>query len=180
MYQVTGEKYGLETAISWFNNGNIEEYMAKNQHQPNADELWLYFKSVIQWVKATFTNDRREMKGIDWGNLYNHCKEQTLNTDALEKRIQTLMQDEDVTKKAGIYPYVLTGEEKHLNIRAFNDNQKREAFERQEGICPKCTQKFEIEEMEADHITPWHEGGKTTAENCQMLCKEDNRRKSGK
>ena len=39
---------------------------------------------------------------------------------------------------------------------------------------------FDISEMEADHIKPWHEGGKTNPENCQMLCKEDNRRKSGK
>ena len=42
------------------------------------------------------------------------------------------------------------------------------------------TEHFEIEEMEGDHITPWHLGGKTTADNCQMLCKDDNRRKSGK
>jgi 5-methylcytosine-specific restriction endonuclease McrA len=65
-------------------------------------------------------------------------------------------------------------------IRAFNDKQKRKAYERQKGICPKCKKHFKIEEMEADHITPWHEGGKTTSENCQMLCKQDNRLKSGK
>lgn len=34
--------------------------------------------------------------------------------------------------------------------------------------------------MEADHIKPWSKGGHTTAENCQMLCKQDNRLKSGK
>ena len=44
----------------------------------------------------------------------------------------------------------------------------------------KCGEKFELNEMEADHITPWHEGGKTAADNCQMLCKLDNRIKSGK
>ena len=90
------------------------------------------------------------------------------------------MEDEDITKKKGIYSYVLDKKEKHLNIRAFSNNQKREAYERQKGICPVCNEHFEIEEMEGDHITPWHEGGKTSAENCQMLCKEDNRRKSGK
>lgn len=74
----------------------------------------------------------------------------------------------------------LDGKEKHLNIRAFSNNQKREAYERQKGICPVCKEHFEIAEMEGDHITPWHEGGKTSAENCQMLCKEDNRRKSEK
>jgi 5-methylcytosine-specific restriction endonuclease McrA len=60
------------------------------------------------------------------------------------------------------------------------DKQKREAYERQKGICPVCTEHYEIEEMEGDHITPWHLGGKTTSDNCQMLCKDDNRRKSGK
>ena len=89
------------------------------------------------------------------------------------------MQDDDVTKKSGIYLYVLTKNEKYLNIRTFTDNQKREVYERQKGICPKCKKHFEIGEMEADHIKPWHEGGKTIAENCQMLCKDDNRRKSG-
>jgi 5-methylcytosine-specific restriction endonuclease McrA len=73
------------------------------------------------------------------------------------------------------YAFILS----HLNIRAFTDQQKREAYERQEGICTKCKKHFEIEEMEADHIKPWHEGGKTISENCQMLCKQDNRIKSG-
>lgn len=90
------------------------------------------------------------------------------------------MQDEDVGNKKGIYTYVLTRKERFLNIRAFTDNQKREAYERQNGICPVCTEHYEISEMEGDHITPWHLGGKTSADNCQMLCKEDNRRKSGK
>ena len=82
-------------------------------------------------------------------------------------------------KSKGIYHYVLNGAERHLNIRAFTENQKREAYERRKGICPVCDKHFEFEGMEGDHITPWHEGGKTTADNCQMLCKEDNRRKSG-
>jgi len=90
------------------------------------------------------------------------------------------MQDEDVTNKKGIYEYILSGNEKHLNIRAFSDNQKREAYERQKGICAKCGLKFELSGMEADHIKPWREGGKTSAENCQLLCQDDNRRKSDK
>src|SRR5438128_2210073 len=80
-----------------------------------------------------------------------------------------------VTRKSGIYSYVLDGDERHLNIRAFTENNKREAYERQSGTCPKCTKNFELGEMEADHITPWREGGKTTAANCQMLCRDDNR-----
>ncbi len=90
------------------------------------------------------------------------------------------MQDEDVTKKSGIYEFVLTGNKKFLNLRAFTDKQKRESYERQKGICVACNGHFEIGEMEADHITPWHLGGKTTAQNCQMLCKNCNRTKSGK
>ena len=90
------------------------------------------------------------------------------------------MMDEDVTKKSGIYTYLITGDEKYLNIRSFTDNQKREAYERQQGICPICKNHFEITEMEGDHITPWHEGGKTDSDNLQMLCRDCNRRKSGK
>jgi len=171
----------LETAIDWINDGKIEEYMSRNQNVQNANELWLYFQSVIQWVKATFPNYRKEiMKGIRWGGLYNRFKNASLNTDKLETRIKELMMDDDVTKKTGIYEYVLTGKEHHLNIRAFSDSMKRAAYERQNGICAKCKRPFTIEQMEGDHITPWHEGGKTDKENCQMLCKDCNRRKSGK
>lgn len=82
--------------------------------------------------------------------------------------------------KKGIYKYVLDNDERHLNIRAFENRMKRESYERQKGICPICKQHFEIEEMEGDHITPWSQGGKTEADNCQMLCRECNRRKSDK
>lgn len=170
----------LETAIAWRSNGNIEQYMSERQHKPNANELWLYFQSVIGWVRAIFPNYRREMKGVAWGPLYNELHHRECDTVALEAEIVRLMQDEDVTKKSGIYEYVLTRNERTLSIRAFTDKHKREAYERQAGICTKCGAHFEIGEMEADHITPWHEGGKTTPENCQMLCKLDNRVKSGK
>jgi len=104
----------------------------------------------------------------------------TTSAEELEAEVSKLMQDDDVTKKSGIYPYILTAQERHLSIRAFNDKMKREAYEKQKGICIKCGEHFALEEMEADHITPWHEGGKTIAGNCQMLCKQDNRTKSGK
>jgi|ERR1043165_779224 hypothetical protein len=170
----------LETAIEWISEDKIENYMSKHQHDPNANALWLYFQSVITWVKATFPKYRQEMKGIDWGALYNRFHNQLLDSDKLEGEIAKLMLDEDVTKKPGIYRYVLTRDEKYLNIRAFSHNQKREAYERQKGLCIKCGNHFELDEMEADHITPWRAGGKTSAENCQMLCKDDNRKKSGK
>jgi hypothetical protein len=170
----------LESVIKWISNDKIEPYMAKNQHEANANDLWLYYQSVISWLKATFPKYRREMKGIQWGFLYNKFKDERMNHLKLEEEISKLMQDEDVTNKKGVYEYVLTRNEKHLNIRGFSENQKREAYERQDGICPICTKKFQIEEMEADHITPWHLGGQTSAENCQMLCRDDNRRKGGK
>lgn len=176
----------LETALSWINGGKIEDYMAKHQHDKNADELWGYFQNVIEWVRKTFPNYRREMAHVSWGELYNKFKDKKLNPVQLEKEVVRLMQDEDVTKKSGIYPYVLTREEKYLSIREFTDKMKREAYERQKGVCPWCKkekkekQRWNIEEMEADHIKPWREGGKTTAENCQMLCKEHNRTKSSK
>ena len=169
----------LETVIGWISNGQIEAYMAKQQHKPNANELWLYFLAVINWVKATFIKYRKEMKGVDWGALYAEFKDKEFDSAKLESEIAKLMEDEDVTTKKGIYAYVLTRKEKHLSIRSFTNNQKREAYERQNGICTVCKEHFEIQEMEADHITPWHDGGKTIAANCQMLCKEDNRRKSG-
>jgi hypothetical protein len=175
----------LETALSWINDSKIEDYMAKHQHDKSADELWDYFQNVIAWVRKVFPNYRREMSNVPWGVLYNQFKGKKFDSKKLEKEISELMQDEDVTKKSGIYEYVLTRNEKFLNIRAFTDKMKREAYERKKGVCPHCKgenkkKKWEIEEMEADHITPWHEGGKTTAENCQMLCKEHNRTKSGK
>jgi len=170
----------LETVINWISKGNIESYMATHQHDPNAKELWRYFEDVIDWVKVTFPKYRKEMKGVPWGILYNQYKDKPLDAEKLEEEIAKLMEDEDVTNKKGIYTYVLTREEKYLNIRSFTEKQKREAYERQKGICPMCGKYFEFEQMEADHITPWHLGGKTIAENCQMLCREDNRRKSGK
>jgi len=167
----------LETAIKWISGGNIEHYMSENQHAQNANELWRYFQDVITWVSLTFPHYRKEMKGVDWGKLYNRFKDEKYDTGALEAEIVKLMMDEDVTKKSGIYEYVLTREEKYLSIRAFTDNMKREAYERQHGICVACGKHFELSEMEADHVTPWVEGGQTNDTNCQMLCREDNRRK---
>ena len=170
----------LEKAIYWLSEGNIENYMAIHQHDANANDLWLYFQSVINWVKVLFPKYRKEMKGVDWGNLYNQYKGKQFDVKSLEKEVDRLMQDADVTKKPGIYSYLIDGQERHLNIRAFDVRIKREVYEQQDGICPYCRKHFEIGEMEADHITPWHEGGQTVTENCQMLCKECNRRKSGK
>lgn len=174
----------LEAVLEWIcdkdKTASVEDYMSKHQNDKDANELWQYFQSVIDWVKRIFPTYRKEMKGISWGLYYNKFKDNSFNANDLEKKIQELMLDEDVTNKKGIYEYLLDGDEKHLNIRSFSDKQKREAYERQKGFCVKCGKHFEIEDMEADHIDPWHSGGKTISENCQMLCKSCNRRKSGK
>jgi hypothetical protein len=170
----------LETAIKWISSDNIEVHMANHQHEQNANALWIYFQSVITWVSTTFTKKRKFMKGVDWGSLYNKYKDETYDTDKIEKETARLILDDDVKKKSGIYPYILTHNENYLSIRAFSDAMKQKVYEKQKGKCVVCGKYFEISDMEADHITPWHEGGKTIEENCQMLCKDDNRRKSGK
>ena len=170
----------LETAIKWISKDDIDEYMAKHQHNQNASILWRYFQDVINRIEATFTNKRKFMKGVDWGVLYNQYKDKQFNTDDIEAKIKKLILDEDVSNEKGIYPYILTGDEKYLSIRAFSDSVKQKVYEKQGGKCVKCNEHFELSQMEADHITPWIEGGKTIEDNCQMLCKNDNRRKSDK
>ena len=171
----------LETAIRWASDDTgIEGYMSKHQNDAEAKELWHCFEDVLSWTKALFPSYRREMKGIEWGLLYNQLRDQKFDQADLENRVDQLMEDEDVGSKKGIYLYLLTGKEKYLSIRCFNDKQKREAYERQKGVCPVCKKHFAIEDMEADHIVPWNKNGKTQADNCQMLCVTDNREKSGK
>ncbi|WP_107687469.1 GmrSD restriction endonuclease domain-containing protein [Neisseria wadsworthii] len=171
----------LETALDWISDGQIEAYMAKHQHDANALALWQYFQAVMTWVEATFPNKRKKlMKGQDWGRLYNRFKDEVLDSGRLEAEIAVLMQDDEVENKKGIYPYVLTCDEKYLNLRAFSDGMKQKLYEKQGGICPMCQEQFTIGQMEGDHITPWSEGGKTTEENGQMLCRNCNRRKSNK
>ena len=167
----------LETALKW-KSGKPEDYMSAHQHDSDAHELWLYFQNVINWVKVIFPKYRREMKGLDWGVYYNEFHAVSYDTAKQEEQIATLMMDDDVTNKKGIYRYVLGGDEKYLSIRAFTESMKRAAYERQRGVCPRCKKSFEFGEMQGDHITPWSRGGKTTAENCQMLCARCNREKS--
>ncbi len=172
----------LETALKWISAKQgiaINDYMARHQHDSSCNELWLYFQSVINWVKVTFPNYRSKlMKGLDWGILFNKYGQQHLDPKQLEAQIVKLLDDEDVTNQRGIYEYLLDGQERHLNVRAFSPKMARTAFEKQKGICPKCKKRFKLEDMQADHIKPWSKGGKTTADNCQMLCADCNRRKS--
>ena len=171
----------LEKALEWIGNGkDVCEYMATHQHDTNANELWLYFQSVINWVAITFPNITKEMKGIEWGLLYNEFKDKPLDHKKLQDEILKLYADDEVNNKKGIYYYVLNRNEKHLNLREFSDSVKNATYQKQNGICVKCGKKFELKDMQADHITPWSKGGKTNAQNCQMLCANCNRTKSDK
>lgn len=171
----------LESVLKWKSNNEnitIEEYMAIHQFDNNASELWAYFQNVINWVKINYKKYYKEMKGIEWGILYNEYKDKILNPDDVDRRVKTLMSDSDVTKKSGIFEYILSDKEKLLSIRAFDSNTIREVYERQEGRCPVCGQVFDIKDMHADHVTPWSKGGRTVVDNCRMLCADCNRRKS--
>ena len=192
-YQIAGDYLNgsairqdyLETALKWISareGVEIEDYMSQHQHDTNCNELWLYFQTVINWVKATFPKYRSKlMKGLEWGIFYNKYGPGKYDPKALEARIVELIEDYRngyISNQKGIYEYLFDGQERHLNIRAFSPEMAQAAYERQKGICPKCGKHFEIEEMQADHITPWSKGGKTTAGNCQMLCADCNRHKS--
>ena len=169
----------LETVLKWASDNNIEQYMAEHQRDTSAEPLWEYFKSVIEWIDLTFSTYRKEMKGLDWGTLHRQFKGEPLDPIALETEIATLMEDEEISNKKGIYSYVLTRNEKDLHLRTFAPKLKRETYEIQKGICNYCTEKFTLEEMDADHIIPWHKGGRTDKDNCQLLCKSCNRKKGG-
>ena len=178
----------LQTIIAWkADEAGIEgkdpvaEYMAQNKNKESAEPLWEYCKAVFAWVEATYPDVaeyKKEMKGVDYGILYNEFKSNTPPAKEIADKVKKLMEDEDVTKKSGIFTYVLDGNPKHLSIRLFTDNQKREAYQKQKGVCPKCKEKFDIEDMAGDHKKPWSKGGKTTTDNLEMLCKPCNLEKS--
>ena len=184
------QKY-LETAIKWLStidfpgikddDKRIKTYMSAHQEDANALKLWSYFQSVITWVEATFIKKRKKwMNGLDWGYMYNEFKDNVYDAKKIEEETQALILDDDVTNKRGIYLYILTHKEKYLSIRTFTDAQRQEVYEKQHGVCPICGKHFDLGEMDADHITPWSKGGHTLIGNCQMLCKECNRRKGNR
>ena len=180
----------LKKALEWMaeheaRNGKRQTavgYMAEHQHDPNANNLWSYFQTVLNWAITNFDMKKfkKIMKGLDWALLYDKYGSETLDTTNIGKRISTLMRDSEIQRQSGIIPYVLTGDERNLDLRAFPEDIKLSVWEKQNHICPICGKEFDIEFMEGDHITPWREGGRTVIENCQMLCRECNRRKGAK
>lgn len=180
----------LKTALKWMADyetrqgkaQSIVGYMAAHQHDPNANNLWTYFQNVLNWAIENFNTNkfRKIMKGVDWAILYDRYNEEFLDKETLEKRISALIRNSEIQKQQGIIPYVLTGDEHYLDLRSFPDDIKYTIWEKQNHICPLCHKEFGYEFMEGDHITPWKEGGRTVEENCQMLCKECNRRKGSR
>ncbi len=180
----------LKKALEWMadhetrggHRQTLVGYMGDHQRDPNANNLWTYFQNVLNWAITNFDMKKfkKIMKGLDWAWLYDKYGSETLDTVALAQRISALMRDSEIQKQSGIIPFVLTGDERHLDLRAFPEDIKLAAWERQNHICPLCGREFDYEFMEGDHITPWREGGRTVIENCQMLCRECNRRKGAK
>ena len=180
----------LKKALEWMADHETRQgkrqtaigYMAHHQHDPNANNLWTYFQTVLNWAITNFDMKRfkKIMKGLDWAMLYDKYGSETLDTAALGQRISTLMRDSEIQRQAGIIPYVLTGDEHYLDLRTFPEDIKLAVWEAQNHVCPICGKEFDMEFMEGDHITPWRDGGRTIVENCQMLCRECNRRKGAK
>lgn len=182
----------LEQAIKWASIRDEmkgpSEYMAVHQHDKNADDLWQYFQTVIAWAKMLFpAKDIPEniRKGQDWGALYAKYHNNTYSSTVLVNEVHNLILDDEVTKKAGIIPYVLSdktpADERNLSLRAFPESMRIKAFEQQNHKCSICGKEFEkVGDMQADHIVPWSAGGKTTEDNLQMLCTKCNNAKSDK
>lgn len=180
------QKY-LETAFCWKADDEgiegkeaIADYMKKHRADENADSLWHYFENVFKWVQDNFGRKiDTSMKGVDWGLLYNAHKNKNLNPEYLQKRVKELLEDPEVQRKSKIYEYLLTGNEKILNLREFNSSDKQTTYHKQDGKCAYCGMEFKLTDMHADHIKPWHDGGKTVIENCQVLCRDCNLKKGG-
>ena len=180
----------LKKALEWMTahetrqgrRQSIVGYMAEHQHDPNANNLWTYYQNVLNWAITNFdpSKFKKIMKGLDWAMLYDRYNDSTLDTAAMARRISALMRDDEIQRKQGIIPYVLTGDEHWLDLRAFPEDMKLAVWEEQGHVCPLCKREFDFEFMEGDHITPWRDGGRTVKENCQMLCRECNRRKAAR
>lgn len=180
----------LKKALEWMANHENRQgkyqsavgYMAMHQHDPNAIPLWTYFQNILNWAISTFNMKKfkKIMKGLDWDKFYDLYHESSLEVEKMEKQIVDLMGDDEIQRPQGIIPYVLTGDERCLDLRSFPEKIKLAVWEKQNHKCAICGKEFDIEFMEGDHITPWREGGRTDIENCQMLCRECNRRKGSK
>ncbi len=188
----------LATALNWVSKGNISDYMSKHRKDDNILELKKYFDSVINWVSNIFCCVEKEMRGLEWGKLYETYHENPYNIDTVNEKVKNLYADYFVKNKKGIFEYILDGckNENLLDIRIFDEvtkesvyrKQTEEAEQKHISNCPLCTisnstnknKIWKLSEMEADHVTARKNGGKTDINNCQMLCITHNRSKGNR
>jgi len=188
----------LERALEWVSRGNIEKYLSLHRNDENINELKMYFEAVIGWISSTFKDVEKEMRGLNWGELYERYHSYPYNPEEVSKKLRELYADFYVTNKKGIFEYILGGckDSKLLNIRFFDENIKRAVYEAQtekaksegESNCPFCalaedsnkSRIWKLSEMDADHVSAWSSGATTSIENCQMLCKTHNQVKGNR
>lgn len=188
----------LACALDWVSKGNKETYMSEHRNNEDISVLKSYFTSVIDWISSIFKTVEKEMCGLHWGELYATYHKNPYNPDEVDKKVKELYADGAVKNRSGIFEYVLGGctETKLLNIRIFEDRDKRIVYEKQtkeaeeKGIsnCPFCAisdtpnkiKIWKLAEMDADHVSAWSKGGATSIENCQMLCRPHNIAKGNK
>jgi 5-methylcytosine-specific restriction endonuclease McrA len=188
----------LERALAWVSKGNIGDYMSRHRNDNNINEVKNYFNSVIDWVSTVFTDVESEMRGLEWGRLYEIYKKQPYDPKDISKKVKELYADPYVKNRKGVFEYILGGsiDTKLLQVRVFDEATKKSVYAKQtkvaeeKGIsnCPLCaignntnkTKIWKLKEMDADHVTAWSKGGATEKENCEMLCKTHNRAKGNK
>jgi len=188
----------LERALDWVSKGNIGDYMSKHRFDTNINELKTYFNSVIDWVSTVFTDVESEMRGLEWGRLYETYKKKPYSPQQVSEQVKTLYADPYVKNRKGIFEYILGGstDTKLLEVRVFDEATKKSVYTKQTAEaekqsisnCPLCalghdsnkTKVWKLAEMDADHVTAWSKGGATDIKNCEMLCKTHNRAKGNK
>lgn len=188
----------LERALEWVSHGNISSYMSRHRQDTNINELKTYFTSVIDWITSVFIDVENEMRGLEWGRLYETYHLRPYNPQEISAKIKDLYADPYVKNRKGIFEYILGGmiDTKLLDIRVFDEATKKIVYSQQtakakeagESNCPLCALGHEankhkiwkIAEMDADHVAAWSKGGATDIRNCQMLCKTHNRAKGNK
>lgn len=188
----------LATALNWVSKGNIDNYMSQHRFDTNIIELKSYFNSVIDWISSVFKDVKSDMKGLEWGRLYETYHTNSYDPNKVSESLGELYADPQVQDTKGICEYILGGcqDTKLLNIRVFDDTIKRVVYEKQTqdaknkqvSNCPLCAlgndnnkaRMWELKEMDADHVTAWSKGGSTDIDNCQMLCQTHNRAKGNR
>ncbi|MBR4235422.1 MAG: DUF262 domain-containing protein [Clostridia bacterium] len=188
----------LRCALAWVSKGNIDDYMSRHRFDTDITELKTYFNSVIDWISSVFRDVENEMRGLDWGSLYERFHMKAYDPNKVHEQVKKLYEDYFVKNKKGVFEYILgdSVDTKLLEVRMFDDNVKRTKYAQQtnaakaEGVsnCPLCalgsdnnrTRIYKINEMDADHVTAWSNGGATDISNCTMLCATHNRAKGNK